>query len=411
MSNKKWYQFWKSEQKNNLLNVLIRQHNSGFNQYNFRQFVDEAYKQNQTVYACVQEYVKAFIACPIVIKRNDEVITNTSLKALLSKPNEHQTWEDFIGQAVIYYLVGGECPIYGESAIPSRLPQKLYILRPDFLTPLMQQAALSQQIAYWQYSASDQSATSLRIIPSDLVLWKNYDPTCQYRGFSPLTACAYAIDQINEYAKANYSLLKNGLQPSGALSTESNMDDGQFDRVKNQFDDKYAGSENNGRPLILEGGLSWQPFGFNMRDAEFLGGKTSAKRDICEALGVPNQLIGLEGSQTFANYEHARASFYEDSAIPLFESLLSVLNKWLGWRVGLKPDDMLLVDVDAVTALEPRRAERNKALDTMQSISTNEKRAAMGYEPVEGGDTLLVNSGLIPLDMAGADIPPVSPML
>jgi hypothetical protein len=75
----------------------------------------------------------------------------------------------------------------------------------------------------------------------------------------------------------------------------------------------------------------------------------------------------------------------------------------------LKPTDRLCVDIDAVAALEPRRAERNKTLDTLQSISTNEKRMAMGYESVEGGDVLLVNSGLIPLDMAGADIPSLTP--
>jgi hypothetical protein len=68
------------------------------------------------------------------------------------------------------------------------------------------------------------------------------------------------------------------------------------------------------------------------------------------------------------------------------------------------------VDIDSVAALEPRRAERNTKLDTMQSISTNEKRQAMGYEPVDGGDVLLVNSGLIPLEMAGADIPNLNPM-
>ena len=28
----------------------------------------------------------------------------------------------------------------------------------------------------------------------------------------------------------------------------------------------------------LRGGLKWQPFGFNLRDAKFLGGKTSDKR-------------------------------------------------------------------------------------------------------------------------------------
>ena len=55
---------------------------------------------------------------------------------------------------------------------------------------------------------------------------------------------------------------------------------------------------------------------FNLRDAEFLGGKGIKQKDICEALGVPIQLIGIEGSQTYANYEQARAAFYEDRAIP-----------------------------------------------------------------------------------------------
>jgi hypothetical protein len=41
----------------------------------------------------------------------------------------------------------------------------------------------------------------------------------------------------------------------------------------------------------------------------------------------------------------------------------------------------------------------------LQSITVNEKRTAMGYEPKDGGDELLVNSGLVPIEMAGADIP------
>ena len=41
------------------------------------------------------------------------------------------------------------------------------------------------------------------------------------------------------------------------------------------------------------------------------------QKDICEVLGVPTQLIGIEGSQTYANYEQTRAAFYEDRAIPL----------------------------------------------------------------------------------------------
>ena len=71
----------------------------------------------------------------------------------------------------------------------------------------------------------------------------------------------------------------------------------------------------------------------------------------------------------------------------------------------MRPDDIICVDIDAVAALEPRRAERNQVLDRIQSNSINEKRTAMGYDAVDGGDGILINSGLIPLDMAGADIP------
>ena len=87
----------------------------------------------------------------------------------------------------------------------------------------------------------------------------------------------------------------------------------------------------------------------------------------------------------------------------MVNSLLSEIVRFVSPE--LKTDGYTLrVDVDAVTALEPRRAERNKTVDALQSITINEKRAAMGYEGVgDEGDLVLVSSGVIPLDMAGVD--------
>ena len=118
----------------------------------------------------------------------------------------------------------------------------------------------------------------MSISPANLLMFKAFDPLCRYRGLSPLSPAAFAIDQLNEYNKTNFALLQNGMQPSGSLTTEQVIDDAQFNRLKTQFSETYTGSQNNGKPLILEGGLKWQPFGFNLRDAEFLGGKTSSKR-------------------------------------------------------------------------------------------------------------------------------------
>lgn len=161
--------------------------------------------------------------------------------------------------------------------------------------------------------------------------------------------------------------------------------------------------------MILDGGLKWQGMSFSPRDMEFVSGKRLSQLDVCQVLRVPPQIVGIEGSQTFANYEQARAAFYEDEVIPMVNGLLSELLNFLRKDFKIPANYQLLVDVDGVTALEPRRAERNKVIDGLTSISIDEKRAAMGYQSTEGGDVILVDSNKIPLDMAGADIPPLAP--
>jgi HK97 family phage portal protein len=220
---------------------------------------------------------------------------------------------------------------------------------------------------------------------------------------SPLHACAFAIDTLNSYASSNKATLDNGVTPSGVLSTEQVLDDSNFERLREQFKDRYAGATNSGKPMVLEGGLSWQQTGLSPREMEYIQGKRANELDVCKALRVPPQIIGIDGSQTFANYEQARSAFYEDTVIPTVNSLLSQISYALAADFRLPTGSYLCVDVDSVAALEPRRAERMKVIDALNSISINEKREGMGYGETEGGDVVLVNSSQIPLDMAGVD--------
>ena len=60
---------------------------------------------------------------------------------------------------------------------------------------------------------------------------------------------------------------------------------------------------------------------------------------------------------------------FEDRAIPLLNMFLSGLKSLVNiLRAGLRPDDVICVDNDGVLALEPRRTDRNKMLDTLQSL-------------------------------------------
>jgi len=403
----KWWQFWKKEEKSsNAIRSIMQRNSATWSAREFVAFATEGYRDNPTVRACIMAKQKAAIECPIIlVNEKGEAVENHPILALLKKPNLMQSWEKFLTQMIGSHDIAGEGDVLkigiGQSV-------ELWPLRPDWLEITSFSMGLPVTCSYTPSDTYEES-TVKQYQFSELMIWAEYNPLFRWRGLSPLYSAAYSIDTLNEYAKSNKAMLENGMTPSGVLWTDSEVSDTSFNRLQEQFNGKYAGAKNSGKPMILDGGLKWQGMSFSPRDMEFVSGKRLSQLDVCQVLRVPPQIIGIEGSQTFANYEQARAAFYEDEVIPMVNGLLSELLNFLRKDFKIPANYQLLVDTDDITALEPRRAERNKVIDGLTSISIDEKRAAMGYDSTEGGDVILVDSNKIPLDMAGADIPPLMP--
>ena len=403
----KWWQFWKKEEKSsNAIRSIMQRNSATWSAREFVAFATEGYRDNPTVRACIMAKQKAAIECPIIlVNEKGEAVENHQILSLLNKPNPMQSWEKFLTQMIGSHDIAGEGDVLkigiGQSV-------ELWPLRPDWLEITTFSMGLPVTCSYTPSDTYEES-TVKQYQFSELMIWAEYNPLFRWRGLSPLYSAAYSIDTLNEYAKSNKAMLENGMTPSGVLWTDSEVSDTSFNRLQEQFNGKYAGAKNSGKPMILDGGLKWQGMSFSPRDMEFVSGKRLSQLDVCQVLRVPPQIIGIEGSQTFANYEQARAAFYEDEVIPMVNGLLSELLGFLRKDFKLPPTYKLIVDTDGITALEPRRAERNKVIDGLTSLKVDEKRAAMGYESAEGGDVILVESNKIPLDMAGADIPPLAP--
>ena len=81
---------------------------------------------------------------------------------------------------------------------------------------------------------------------------KLFHPTDDHYGFSPLEAAAAAIDVHNASGAWNKALLDNAARPSGALvygaRNGERLTDGQFEALKDQLSNVYAGATNAGRP-------------------------------------------------------------------------------------------------------------------------------------------------------------------
>src|SRR3546814_7377492 len=77
-------------------------------------------------------------------------------------------------------------------------------------------------------------------------------------------------------------------EPGATLSPE------QFIRLKEEMAAGFQGAANAGRPMLLEGGLKWQPLSLTPADMDFTETKAAAAREIALAFGVPPMLPGLD---------------------------------------------------------------------------------------------------------------------
>ena len=231
---------------------------------------------------------------------------------------------------------------------------------------------------------------------------KTFNPVNHWYGQSPIEAGAFAVDQSNEAMAWMQALLQNSARPSGALTVapDRELDDESFNRLKSQIDEQYGGSANAGRPMLLEGGMDWKQMGLSPTDVGIIEAKFSAARDVALAFGVPPQLLGIPGDNTYSNYAEARLAFWEDTVIPLVDLITADWNMWLAEPMGvtIKPN------MDEVPAIVEKRRALWQMAEASTSLTINEKREAMGYQPIDGGDVLLVPSGMISLADASAPL-------
>jgi HK97 family phage portal protein len=177
-------------------------------------------------------------------------------------------------------------------------------------------------------------------------------------------------------------LLDNAARPSGALVYAGEdgacLSTAQFERLKEELEAAFQGADNAGRPMLLEGGLSWQSISLSPHDMDFVALKAAAARDIALAFGVPPVLIGLPGDSTYANYREANKALWRQSILPLADKILGGLSQGLrDWLPGLK----LSVDVNQLPALIDDRGALWDRVAGADFLSDTEKRAMLGIMP------------------------------
>ncbi len=307
---------------------------------------------------------------------NKKELANHNINALLKQPNPKCGLAEFIEEVISYQLISGNSYIYAAED-ENGIPTELQILRPDRVKILNNNDYLVYKyiINGLEYDFSDDQNGVC-----DILHLKNFHPLDDLYGLSSLAVAHNAIEQHNECLEWNKALLKNGARPSGAVVMNANngtMSDDQFERMKSQINEQVMGGENAGKIMLLEGGLDWREMSMSPKDMDFIESKNGAARDIALALGVPPQLLGIKGDNTYNNMGEARMAFWEETIIPLLNNLCNKLSVWMSAQ--FMENIEIQYDPDSISALNSQRQILWQNLNNTHFLTDEEKRAMLGF--------------------------------
>lgn len=348
-------------------------------------FADEGYRRNVIAHRAVSMIATAAASVPWRLTerraRSNRVIEAHPLLTLLNKPNPLQGGTELCEALYAYRLIAGNAYLHAIGP-KGGVPLELHMLRPDRVQVIPGQGGIPKAYRYSIDTRSVDIPVDAITGQSRILHLKTFHPLDDWYGMSPVEAAAYSIDQHNQCGAWNQALLQNGARPSGALMVKAGdgqpgtLTETQYSRLKSQLDSQFSGSENAGRPLLLEGGLEWKEMSLSPKDMDFIGIKHSSARDIALAFGVSPQLLGIPGDNTYANLKEARVALWEQTILPLLDNVTDALNNWL---VPMFDSNLTLdLDHDAIPIFAEKRDAYWERISNADFLTADEKRKLLG---------------------------------
>ncbi len=337
----------------------------------------DGYLRNAVVYRCVRMVTEAAASVPLVSAHEETA-------NLLARPMPDEAGPGLLEALYSHLQISGNGYVEAIRLGEGEAPKGLQVLRPERMKPLVDGRGW---VMGWIYTVERRERRIVRDEAgwSPVLHLKCFHPASDVSGLPPLAAARQALDLHNAGADWAKALIDNSAKPSGALvygRDGARLTDEQFDRLKRELETAHAGAENAGRPLLLEGGLDWKPMSLSPAEMDFREARNGAAREIALALGVPPQLLGIPGDNTYANYKEANLAFWRMTVLPLVNKTAAGIGLWLS---GCFEDEIAVTpNLDAVPALSVEREALWKRIEAASFMTVAEKREMAGLPAVDG---------------------------
>lgn len=383
---------------------------------NYASFAKEAYVENAVAFRCVKLIATAAASAPWLLTgpRGREFDERHPYLKLLRRPGPMVGGADLFEAFYSYLLIAGngylEAVGPNDSAPPSELwaprADRMKVIPSRFGTPAGYEYEANGLTKKWDADPFTGKGPILHV--------RQFHPLNDWYGLGSSEPAAFGVDRHNAASAHNKALLDNGARPSGALVFEPiKRSDGTVQtapadaiaEAEKTLKKNHSGARKAGKPMVFGGLVNWLEMGITPKDMDFNEGKLDAARDICLSYGVPHILI-VPGAQTYNNVREAKVELWEDTVLPLLDKTVDALDNWLSPQFG---DGLKLgVDLDAISALEPRRESKRKTVLEQYDknlLTATEAREALQYGPRDAQAVGKVDAATLKALIAAAKSP------
>ncbi|WP_128001047.1 phage portal protein [Piscinibacter defluvii] len=308
-----------------------------------------------------------------------EVDDDSRLSRLVRKPHPFYTWGQFLESWVTSRLMWGNVYLLKERREDGAVG-RLHLLSPELvavkLTP--------DGGVYYQLNRDVHAAIEEPIlVPASEIA---HDRThCFFHpliGLSALSAAAASGTFGRRIQEQSCTFFANASQPGGHLTAEGNIPDETAERLKRDFEDKFAGGF-IGRLLVTGSGLKYEPLAMPAHDAQLIEQLRWTGEDCCRVFKIPGYKVGVGPLPSFNNIAQLQNDYLGQALQPA----ITAIELLMAEALELPPNMRIELDTSALLRMDPlSRAETAAKLVGAGILSPNEARAAENLPPVRGGD-------------------------
>lgn len=333
---------------------ILREQNPGDWQRGVKPETPESMLQFGAAYAAVSLIANDIGKLPLRLQRYDRGIwndtENPAYSPVLRKPNRYQTKSQFLVAWMVSKLMWGNTFVLKERD-DRGVVRALYVLEPS-----MVRVIVTDDGGVYYHLALDRLANAegaITIPSSEIIHDRCISPFHPLIGMSPLYAAAVTIAQGRRIQTNSSVFFENMSRPSGQLTSEHEISDETAERLKKDFDEKFAG-RNIGKILVAGSGLKYEPMTMPAEQAQLIEQLGWTGEDCVRPFLIPAYKLGLGKPPTFNNIGQLAQDYYTTCLQQHMEGIEELLTEGLGLAKDLKADldEMALLRMDQLARIE-----------------------------------------------------------